>query len=95
VNILEGHIIGYCKQKVNTYMHPLPKVFRERDISLYSSKNCRYYVLFLIVVFIVQVTKLVQFIKHNTFSKIPPLTSMHFETRVRTWRVARLYCTVK
>jgi hypothetical protein len=48
-------------------------------------------------VFTVQVTKLVQFTYYNTFSKIPPSTSMHFATRVRTWRVARLYsvqCTV-
>jgi hypothetical protein len=55
----------------------------------------RYYVQFLIPVFIVQVTKLVQF---NTFSKIPPSTSMHFAARVRTWRVARLHsvqCTVQ
>jgi hypothetical protein len=26
----------------------------------------------------------------NRLSKIPPSTSMHFATRVRTWRVARL-----
>jgi uncharacterized membrane protein len=37
-----------------------------------------YYVLFLIPVFIVQVTKLVQFTWYNTFSKIPLSTSMHF-----------------
>jgi hypothetical protein len=42
-------------------------------------------------VFIVQVTELVQFTQYNTFSKIPPSISMHFATRVRTWRVARLY----
>jgi hypothetical protein len=29
-------------------------------------------------------------IRHNTFSKILPPTSMHFATRVRTWRVAHL-----
>jgi hypothetical protein len=51
----------------------------------------RYYVLFVIPVFIVQVTKLVQFTQYNTFSKIPPSTSMHIATRVWTWRVARLY----
>jgi hypothetical protein len=50
-----------------------------------------YYVLLLILVFIVQVTNLVQFPQHNTFSKIPPSTAMQFATRVRTWRVARLY----
>jgi hypothetical protein len=44
----------------------------------------RYYVLFLMPVFIVQVTKLVQFTQYNTFSKIPPSTSMHFATPVRT-----------
>jgi hypothetical protein len=54
----------------------------------------RYYVLFLIPVFIVQVTKLVQFTYYNTFSKIPPSTSVHFATRVRTWRVARLYSEI-
>jgi hypothetical protein len=36
--------------------------------------------------------KLVQFTKYNTFSsKIPPSASVHFATRVRTRRVARLY----
>jgi hypothetical protein len=43
----------------------------------------RYYVLFLIPVFIVQVTKLVQFTQYNTFSRIPPSASMHFATHVR------------
>jgi hypothetical protein len=51
----------------------------------------RYSVLFLIPVFIVQMTKLVQFTWHNTFLKIPLSTSMHFATRVRTWRVAWVY----
>ena len=27
---------------------------------------------------------------YNKFSKIPPSTSMHFATRVKTWRVVRL-----
>ena len=27
---------------------------------------------------------------YNKCSKIPPLTSMHFATRVKTWRVVRL-----
>jgi hypothetical protein len=30
------------------------------------------------------------FLVHNKFSKIPPSTSVHFATGVRTWRVARL-----
>jgi hypothetical protein len=42
----------------------------------------RYYVLFLIPVFIVQVTKLVEFTKYKKFSKIPQSTSVHFATRV-------------
>jgi hypothetical protein len=50
----------------------------------------RYYVLSLIPIFIVQVTKLVEFTYHNTFKKIPTSTSMHFATHVKTWRVARL-----
>jgi hypothetical protein len=57
-----------------------------------------YYVLFLIPVSIVQETTLVQFAQYNTFSKIPPSTSMHFASRVRTWRVDRLYwvlCTLQ
>jgi hypothetical protein len=56
-----------------------------------------YYLLYLIPVFIVQVTKLVQFTEYNTFSKITPSTSIHFATRVRTWHIACLYsvqCTV-
>jgi len=40
-----------------------------------------YYVLFLITIFIVQVTKLVQFTQYNTFSKIPLSTSMYLTTR--------------
>jgi len=27
---------------------------------------------------------------YNKYSKIPPSTSMHFATRVRTWRVVRM-----
>jgi hypothetical protein len=45
------------------YMCPIPNGFRDRAILLYSSKlliRKRYYVLFLIPVFIVQVTKLVE-----------------------------------
>jgi hypothetical protein len=81
-------------------MCPIPNGFRDSAISLCSSKIVdmkRSYVLFLIPVCIVQVTKLVQFTYYNTFSEIPPSTSMHFATRERTWRVARLYsvqCTV-
>jgi len=45
------------------------------------------YILFLILVFIVQVTELVQ--EYNKCLKIPS-TSMHFATHVKTWRVVRL-----
>jgi hypothetical protein len=50
----------------------------------------RYYLQFLIPVFITQVKKVVQFTQYNTFSKILPSTSMHFGTPVRTRSVARL-----
>jgi hypothetical protein len=46
------------------------------------------------LVFIVQVIKLVQFTQYNTFSKIPLSTSMHFAPPVRAWRVARLYSEI-
>jgi len=32
---------------------------------------------------------------YNKCSKIPPSTSMHFATRVRTWRVVRLNVSCK
>jgi hypothetical protein len=67
--------------EIQLFHRTVPKLLiRKRD-----------YILFLISVFIVQVTKLVQFTQYNTFSKIRPSTSMHLATRVRTWRVARLY----
>jgi len=53
-----------------------------------DKKRYYVYVLFLIPVFTVQVTELVQ--GYNKCSKIPPSTSMHFATRVKTWRVVRL-----
>jgi hypothetical protein len=37
VSILGGHSIGRSKQKLYVYMCPIPKVFRDRAISLYSS----------------------------------------------------------
>jgi hypothetical protein len=33
-----GHSIGHSKQKLYTYMCPIPNGFRDRAISLYSSK---------------------------------------------------------
>jgi len=44
-----------------------------------------YYILFLISVFVVQVTKLVQFTQYNTYSKIPPSTSLHCATLQLVW----------
>jgi hypothetical protein len=38
VSILGGHTIGHSKQKVYMYMCPIPNGFRDRAISLYSSK---------------------------------------------------------
>jgi len=74
-------------------MRPILNGFRDRAIWITTAKSFimkRYYVyvLFLIPVFIVQVTELVQ--GYNKCSKIPPSTSMHFATRVKTWRVVRL-----
>jgi hypothetical protein len=80
-------------KKVFMYICPIPNGFRDRAISLYSSKivikketlhtvsntGC-----------IVHVTKLVQLTKYNTLLKIPQSTSMHFVTHVRRWHVARL-----
>jgi hypothetical protein len=79
------------------YMCPIPNGFRDTAASLYNYKTVdkkRYYVLFLLPVFIVQVTKLVPFTKYNTFSNIPQRTSVHFATCGRTWRVDRLYSEI-
>jgi hypothetical protein len=57
----------------------------------------RYYILFLILIFIVHVTKVVQFTLYNTFLKIPP-TSVYSATGVGSWCVACLHsvwCTVQ
>jgi hypothetical protein len=51
----------------------------------------KYCIMFLIPLFIVQVTKLVQFTYYNAFLKIPPSISVCFKTCMRTWRVACLY----
>jgi hypothetical protein len=78
VNILGSHSIGHSKQKLYMCMCPIPvseiELFHRRVPKLLERKI--YYVLFLIPVFIVQVTKLVQFTLYNTFSNIQPSTSM-------------------
>jgi hypothetical protein len=84
VNILGDRSIGHCTKRVYMSMCPIPDGFRDRGIWIYSCKilvRKRYYIL--ILIFIFQVTNL---LVYNKFSKIPPSTSMHFETRVRTWR---------
>jgi hypothetical protein len=50
-------------KKLYMYMRPIQRCFRDTTVSLHSPRiiDKRYYVLFLIPVFIVQVTKLVQF----------------------------------
>jgi hypothetical protein len=35
---MRGHIIGHSKQKLYMYLCPIPNGFRDRAISLYSSK---------------------------------------------------------
>jgi hypothetical protein len=62
VSILGGHSISHSAQKVYMYMRSIPNSFQDRAILLYSSKTVdkKYYILFLIPVLIVQVTKLVQ-----------------------------------
>jgi hypothetical protein len=72
-NVPGGKVTVFCEviisailnKKVYMYMSPIPNGFRYRAISLYSSKivdkKKRYYVLFVILVFIVQVMKLVQY----------------------------------
>ena len=67
INILGGYSIGHSKQKRYMNMCPIPNGFRDRVIWMQTAKlliRKRYYeyVLFLISVFIVQVTELVQFI---------------------------------
>jgi hypothetical protein len=52
----------------------------------------RYYVLFLIQIFIIQVTKLYSSSGIIQLSNTRPSTSVHFATRVRAWRVD--LCTV-
>jgi hypothetical protein len=95
VSIMGGHSIGHSKQKSVCVLF--------RTISEIQLFHCtvpkllirkRYYVLLLMLVFIIQVAKLVQFTECNAFSKISPSTSMHFGTHVRTWRVARLYSEI-
>jgi hypothetical protein len=60
---LEVIVSANLNKNFYIYMCPIPNGFRDIFISLYSSKivDKRYYVLFLIPLLTVQVTKLVQF----------------------------------
>jgi hypothetical protein len=73
-------------------MCPVPNVFQDRAISPCSCKILikRCFMLFIISVFVVQLTQSVHFTQHSGCSNIPPSTSVHFATRVRKWRVAGL-----
>jgi hypothetical protein len=68
-----GHSIAYSKQKF-VYVHVCP-IRTVSEIELFQCTVLKflmekiYYVVFLIPVFIVQVTKLVQFTEYNTFFK--------------------------
>ena len=89
VSILGGHSIGHSKQKylcehVSYSEWFLRQLFECTAAKLLIRKRYYVYVLFLIPVFIVQVTQLVQ--RYNKCSKIPLSTSMHFAARVNTWR---------
>jgi hypothetical protein len=62
VNTLGRHSFGHSKRKnVSMYVCPIPNGFPDRAIALYSFKIVDKKEMFLIPVFIVQVTKLVQF----------------------------------
>jgi hypothetical protein len=91
-------------KKLYMYVCLLPNCFRDTAISLYSSKSVDKEEMLRTVsntgIYCSsdEVTKLVQFTYYNTFSKILPSAPIHFATRVRTWRVARLYsvqCSVQ
>ena len=83
VNILECHSIGHSKHN-SVYVRVLFRTISEIElfhctVAKLLIKRC--YILFLILVFIVGLTKLVQFTYYDTLSKIPPSTSVQFATR--------------
>jgi hypothetical protein len=89
VSILRSYSIGHSKQNLYMYMCRIQNSFRDRVISQYSSKIVDKKELLATVSNCssdkVGTVYLVQYI-----FKITPPASMHFPTRVRTWRVARL-----
>jgi hypothetical protein len=83
VNILGGPSVGHSKEK-SVLFRTVPEIEIFHCTAPKLLVRNRYYVLFLIPAFIVQGTTLVQITYYNTFSKIPPSTSLYFATRVRT-----------
>jgi hypothetical protein len=72
----------------------VPKVFLDRTISLYSSKSVNKKEILRTVCntgIYCTSEKVGTVTQYNTFSKIPPSVTMHCITRVRRWRVPRLY----
>jgi hypothetical protein len=74
------------RKNVCMNMCPIPNGFRDRAIWMYSCKMIDKKAI-LRTVSNIQVTNL---LVYNKFSKIPRSTSVHFASRMRTWRVARL-----
>jgi hypothetical protein len=75
------------------YMCPIPNGFRDRAVSLYSSKIiAKKEILRTVSNTGIYCSSWYSLPNITHFTKIPPSTSMHFATRVRAWRVARLYC---
>jgi hypothetical protein len=63
VNILRGRNVCNSKQKCFKSICPIPNGFQDGAVSLHNSQilDKKYYALFIMPVFIVLVTKLVQF----------------------------------
>jgi hypothetical protein len=79
VNFLGGYTVGHSKH-TSVYVCVLFRMVSKIELFHCTVAKLlikRYYILFLISVFIVQVTKLVQFTQYNTYAKIPLSTSLH------------------
>jgi len=80
-------------KNVYTNMCPIPNGFRNRDIRMYNRKTVdKKEILRVRTVYNTGIyCSSDRFgTVYNKCSKIPPSTSMHFATRVKTWRVVRL-----
>jgi len=74
-------------------MCPIPNGFRDRDICMYKRKSVdKKEILRVRTVSNTGIYCSSDRVGtvYNKCSKIPPSTSMHFATRVKTWRVVRL-----